>query len=844
MIRHSNTPRLSRCLSRAALVSALCAFGLFPAIAQEAPKPAPAPESDVLKLDEFVVTGVSAPGLTTKMNSSVSVSTLPMESLQMTAPRATAELFRNLPSIRAESSSGDGNTNIAVRGLPITTGGAKYVQLQEDGLPVLLFGDIAFATADQFIRADATTGNMESIRGGSASTFTTNGPGGIINFISKTGDVAGGSIEVTRGLDYETNRLDLAYGGPLSSDMDFFVGGFYRNGEGAKTAGYDANNGGQFKANLTRKFANGSIRLFAKVLDDRTLSYMPVPMSISGSDSSPTYGSLPQFNALTGALNTPYLLSVLATRSPGSVSRHSVDSGVHSVSKAIGAEVHFTLPGGWNLADRVRYANNSGDFVDPYPATIDTAQALANGLGGAGATLRYANGPANGQALVPASVNGNGLLVRVHMFDTQLNDFSNLFNDAKLTRQFSLSDNARCDITAGFFTGRQQIDMDWTWNAYLLEVKGKKAALVDVYNAAGQRVTDSGLIAYGTTGYGGWGNTHQGYATTYTVAAPYADVQVKTGGFTIDGSVREDYGTARGNHFGGVNAAADVNGDGAITGPEQNVSFIDYAHPSPVNYDTNFTSYSTGVNYSATKDLSLFARYSRGGSENGQRAVGSPLLNAAGNAVSANATVAETKQAEMGAKYRTKHWVPGQLEFFGTVFMAKAAEVGNDPTRPARGLSPVFSNDYKSSGLEFEAAYGYGGFSLRANVTYQHSRIDTSSTAANVGHRPQRTPDAMFTVSPMYHVGHLTLGGALNGVSRSYAGDDNTLVQPGYMYVNLSAGYEIARGLTVSLSANNLFNTIGITEVDSGRINRPGGQAISARSITGRTVAVSLKYAF
>jgi outer membrane receptor protein involved in Fe transport len=206
--------------------------------------------------------------------------------------------------------------------------------------------------------------------------------------------------------------------------------------------------------------------------------------------------------------------------------------------------------------------------------------------------------------------------------------------------------------------------------------------------------------------------------------------------------------------------------------------------------------------------------------------------------------VAETKQAEMGAKYRTKHWVPGQLEFFGTVFMAKAAEVGNDPTRPARGLSPVFSNDYKSSGLEFEAAYGYGGFSLRANVTYQHSRIDTSSTAANVGHRPQRTPDAMFTVSPMYHVGHLTLGGALNGVSRSYAGDDNTLVQPGYMYVNLSAGYEIARGLTVSLSANNLFNTIGITEVDSGRINRPGGQAISARSITGRTVAVSLKYAF
>jgi hypothetical protein len=30
----------------------------------------------------------------------------------------------------------------------------KYVQYQEDGLPVLLFGDLNFANSDNFVRAD------------------------------------------------------------------------------------------------------------------------------------------------------------------------------------------------------------------------------------------------------------------------------------------------------------------------------------------------------------------------------------------------------------------------------------------------------------------------------------------------------------------------------------------------------------------------------------------------------------------------------------------------------------------------------------------------------------------
>ncbi|WP_163360909.1 TonB-dependent receptor plug domain-containing protein, partial [Escherichia coli] len=88
------------------------------------------------------------------------------------------------PGIRAEASGGESNANVAVRGIPVSAGGARYIQFQEDGLPVLQFGDIAFATPDTWMRADAAFDRLEVVRGGSASTLATGAPGGIINFIT------------------------------------------------------------------------------------------------------------------------------------------------------------------------------------------------------------------------------------------------------------------------------------------------------------------------------------------------------------------------------------------------------------------------------------------------------------------------------------------------------------------------------------------------------------------------------------------------------------------------------------------------------------------------------------
>ena len=120
-------------------------------------------------IEEIIVTGVPRGGAT-KLEASVSVSALPAEEMINLAPRSTAEIFRSLPGIRAESSGGGGNANMTIRGIPLATGGSKYMQIHEDGLPVTEYGDINFGNTDNWIRADWTIDRIESIRGGSAST--------------------------------------------------------------------------------------------------------------------------------------------------------------------------------------------------------------------------------------------------------------------------------------------------------------------------------------------------------------------------------------------------------------------------------------------------------------------------------------------------------------------------------------------------------------------------------------------------------------------------------------------------------------------------------------------------
>lgn len=407
------------------------------------------------KLEDVVVTGVVNPRA--KIKSSVSITTLDVKQIEQSAPRSTAEIFRTIPGIRSESSGGEGNSNISVRGVPISSGGSKYLQIQEDGLPVLLFGDIAFATADIFTRFDGNVARIEAIRGGSASTLSSNSPGGIINFISKTGKTEGGAISTSFGLDYNNFRTDLDYGTKIGDGLYFHAGGFYRAGEGVRKTGSTSNNGGQVKFNITKEFENGKVTVYAKFLNDRAAAYMPMPVQVTGTNANPTWGNVNGFDATTGALQSIYLNHNVGLGPDGQLRRGKVADGMNPISKSIGASASFDLDGGWKITENGRYSANSGGFIAPFPAEVSSASAIAASFG-AGSTLTYAN---TGTAFNSP----NGLIARIHMFDTQLNDFNNFMNDLRVTKKFD-----KVGITAGYFKSIQNISMSWLWNSYLQEV--------------------------------------------------------------------------------------------------------------------------------------------------------------------------------------------------------------------------------------------------------------------------------------------------------------------------------------------------------------------------------------
>ena len=795
----------------------------LPALAQADATPQAAAD-EAAPNEEIVVTGVARAA--NRLDTSISISSLNPAAIAAAAPRSAAELFRSLPGIRSESSGGEGNANIQVRGIPISTGGAKFLQIQEDGLPVLEFGDIAFGNADIFTRVDFNTARVEAVRGGSASTLASNSPGGIINLLSKTGETEGGAVQATVGLDYGEYRIDADYGVKLGEGLTAHVGGFYRVGEGPRRAGYDGNKGGQIRGNITKTFDGGFFRLNFKYLDDRAIGYLPSPVRVTGSNGSPSYEALPGLSPNNDAIHSINFTRAVTLDGANNREVADIRDGMHPLVKSLGFELEDEFATGWTINNKFRYADISGRFISPFPASVDTVDNLATGIGGAGAIATYANGPNAGQ-VVP----GNATAIGVVLFNTKLNSLNNVTNDLRLSHSADLG-GGKLDFVAGFYKSRQTIDMDWLWSSYLMEAKGDNAALINVSDAGGALQTDNGLVAYGASYFGNC--CRRTYNLDFDTNAPYLQASWNTGPLTLDGSVRYDAGKARGYVAGdGPVGTFDVDGDGTISVPETKVTTMPLAAQRPVNYNYNYWSYSGGVNYRVTDSLAVFARYSRGGRANADRFVFGGNTSPTTGALLPNARAVDfVRQAEVGLKYQTPSFY-----IYATGFWAKTQEQSYEAT-----TQKASANTYRAYGVELEGNYRIGGFNLAASGTWTKAKILASLDPTVIGHRPRRQAELVFKVAPSYTTGMFTLGASAIGTTSSFTQDSNQLKLPGFTQVNAFASVRPMDHLQISVNANNLFDVAGYTEAEEGAI--PANGIVRARSINGRTISASVKVEF
>ena len=800
---------------------------------------------DKAKYEQIVVT--ATPGGATMQEASVSVSSFNEDDIVKLAPRSTAEVFRAIPGIRAESSGGGGNANITIRGIPLATGGSKCLQIHEDGLPVLEYGDINFGNADNFIRYDWSVANVEAVRGGSASTFASNSPGGVINMISNTGEIGGGAIGTSFGVDYDEMRLDFRYGGEISDDLYYHIAGFARGGEGTRDTGYHGDKGGQVKFNITKLLDNGHIRFFYKNLDDKVSTYLPSPVLVKGDGE---YGPVPGFDASSQALNSVYNTNISTFDSYGNPENRDVRDGISSEVSSFGVEVDLEVADNLFLLNKFRISDVSGGFIAPFtdgfpagPGDVSNfAAALCSGaLDGEGnalncdsTTVTLANGPGAGEVYT-------GEAFTNLQFDARLNDLGNMINDLSLRKEF---DNG-VSLTVGYYYSNQDIATSWaSWQTFIQTLDGDNSQLLNITDADGTELVSNGLLSASFLSYE--------WDLNYVTTAPYMNVGFElSDNILIDASVRYDSVDASGELISsccGGNADYDINGNGVIEQIEdasaQNSGFISGgvinlnragASSQIVDYSANNTSYSLGGSYLLSETQTLFARYSKGGRALADRLLQiGGTLNTDGSLTNTTSGFDTTKQLEIGYKYGTRDLMLNAT-LFDTVTEDTQAEVTS-------GLT--FMREYEATGLEFEGRWNAtDNFVLSGNLTWTDAEISKDANdAALVGNTPRRQADWIWTITPEYVTDFWSVGASLQGSTEYYVQDNNDLKQDAYNLVNVFATYWVNDQFSVSLNVNNATDEFVITESEEG--SAAVGSYIRARPLNGRTTVVSLKYLF
>ena len=724
------------------------------AFAQQADGKEAKDSKDGLKLDAVVVTGTSS--ARSKMSSSVAISTIDSEGVTAVTATSAADVLRAIPGIRAEASGGESNANIAVRGIPVSAGGARYIQFQEDGLPVLQFGDIAFATPDTWMRADAAFERLEVVRGGSASTLATGAPGGIINFISKTGLEQGGSIALTKGLDFSQTRVDMAYGGRLNPQTRFFIGGFMRNGDGGRKGADGSESGGQLRGNITFELDKQSyVRVSFKHLDDHTPTYLPTPVRFVNGGIQQIPGLDPRKTAF---YDVAWPLDNTLTNTNGRAVSNIRD-GLSAKSDAIGLDMDLDAGGGFRLQNKFSWSKNSGRFIGIFPGTD---------VGAAPASTTIATGANAGQAY-------SGSQFTAVVFNTQVDDAGLMADDLKFSRSFDLGGGARVNAVAGLYTSVQQLNLTWNFNQYSLSAQQSGAQVLNV----------PGVIN-GSPGFGGCCSNFQD--SKYTTTAPYLVLNYDAGPLTADASIRHDNNKASGAYY------------------QSNAGLAyDLTKPNTIDYGFGRTSFSLGGNYALSQDLAVFGRYSDGAAYNADRITffNNPnLVNGKSSTIPTN----KVKQLEVGVKVRGNG-----MSLFATLFHAKTDEVNVDVT-----TVPIVAkaNSYKSTGLELEGAARLGWVNLLGGLTYTSaSQANGQAPKRQAKVVYQLTPTANIGDA-------LTLGVGLVGTTESRDDGPTgplTITLPAYTVVNAFVSYALTDKATLSLAANNLLNELAYTESNDGR---------------------------
>jgi outer membrane receptor protein involved in Fe transport len=833
-----------------------------PAAADPAATPLPTADDD---LQDIVVTGQTTrdrPLIT----SSADITYATREDIDRRAPRSTADMLELVPGIFVEATAGEASNNYSVRGLQ--GGGQRFVQLEEDGMPILYGG----GGADFFFQQDLTIDRLEAVKGGSSGVLTVNGAGATINFISKRPNFKEfeGAVRLT-GYSYGQKRADFYYSAPLAENLAFNFGGYVQSSPGVRKNLFDYA-GYRIKGGLEYRFpGGGSIRVSGRRGDIETAYYASSPYRFE--DGKPA--SIPGFNIQRDNIGGDAFTSIAVPAStflqPDGYRAFRYRDGIRSVYTQGRIDLDLPVTDTLSLFARSRYLDYKYDFNGLFPgsgtgnAGLASAQTYltpgsASPIGGL-LTLGQAAFPTatrfgirnlrtgavlgSNQTSELAALNGNGFLQR-----TTLN------HDLVDGRDIGVNIGGRWEFESGaiknsltvggmYYNVRRNQDQSATASV-VNDVKNNSdiydiVALGASNNVIGS-LTDSGLVSYGD-----WGNGIR--VRKDEAVSLYANDEIAFGDhLRIDGGIRweQDDATA----LDGLDAAASDParrivqvsalpaafqqlvpvGQGGVV---RTVGSTFAGQYSRRDRRQDKIAWTVGANYLFTPNLSVYGRYADGFQTNNV----DPITT--------------IKLYEAGVRYQYGRLFSGSVTVFRTNFDDQNYNFA-DPNNPTQQQN--INADLRTRGIEIDVALRpVRWFSVDFQGVFQDPKlvnlqIDGTTQSGFEGNRPERTPARLWTVTPAIQLpnGLGDIFARYKYVGKIFADAGNGVALPSYGVTSAGVNINLTPQLQLSLNAENIFNVVGLTE---GNPRQGQTQAITdgffyARGIVGPTYGGSLTFRF
>lgn len=893
-----------RLLAGTVLPTATALTLVFAAAPGHAQTAAPAPQDTVAadrpaELGEIVVTGVMSG--TARDRAAAAISAISEADIARQAPASAADLLKDVPGVYVNSSVGEARNVVYARGISVgtfqSTTGFYWVSLMEDGLPVTvpLFSNFG---PDMFYRSDITTRRVEAVRGGSAVVTGPNAPGGLFNYISRTGESDPGAefrakvgVEGDGGMSY---RGDFWLGHVFEgSGFSASVGGFYRTAEGARPAGYPFNEGGQIKANVGYDYGSGDILVYGKLLDDVNGSY--------DSEYLPTMG-YEDLRLRPGVERTDSYLPPNETHafpinegastgywSPKDLGRYTAET--------IGVKWFHDFGNDWTLNLNAKLGHNRSR--QKIPNTAIRTFGLTNrdlygnlGLAAAGLTapagstvylrdrktgdLRAEIRSTAGAVWDVVSNNLPGAVLGGDpLFDNSILYGTSMDQDYQVDDRILLATLTRktdtLTLNAGFYFADSDVDKyGVSAGTYVMPIEDRPSPLdVTLQTADGTLYQVTNLQGFGALGQPG--DTLRDVANQREIALFGGLTWTPNEAWTFDVGVRNELFEFDGSNVRTANnlRAADRTFGGIDGDPSTIYDNVYARYLDPISFDKSvrFTNYSAAVSYRFLDNQSVYVRYSRGlkNPDNFYNQYDNPI-----RVQTVNPVPPIIEGWELGYAYRGPNFNFIATPFYTNLDKVSSVAQGTDELGQRYYTDPALSQ-FESYGVEFEGSYDFtDALSLRVAATFQDGKAISSQTwrTNNNG----RDDDVLEITSGELENLSKVMGNATlaydNGRFRAYAstryvGERPVAVASAYNFAaysqtDLGIGYRFTEKLEISGNINNVFDDFGVlgvsgSSIQFGRTPPPTTQEIvemypdannQALIIQPRSFWLTLNYAF